>query len=265
MKKINEGYCAELFETGDGRLLKLYRRGWSKAQVLCEYENTKAMGAAGVPVPAVYGFYEKEGRAGFLMEKLSGSTMLQIIQKTPHKAISLAKRMAALHYEMHCVIPDGWQLPPQKAVYAKAIQGCRCLDANEKAGLMQRLDALQTKDARICHGDFHAMNILLPGDGVGIIDWAFATLGDPCADVAGTYMITKLLASASGGHNAYERFLFDLFVPLFANAYLKEYLKRSGRTRKEILQWIPVRAATYVDLGLPERIDRKLYQLAGKK
>lgn len=265
MKKMNEGYCAELFENDGGKLLKLYKYGWSETQVRQEYESTKAMGALGVPSPHVYDFIEQEGRYGFVMEKLSGETMLQIIQKEPFQAIALAKQMAKLHFDIHCLLPVRSQIPPQKVIYTKAIEGCTGLTEREKDRLIRLLDVLTAgEEQRVCHGDFHAMNIIFSESSVGVIDWAFTTLGDPCADVAGTYMITKLLAAVSGGHNAFERFLFNTFTPIFANIYLKEYLKLSGRRREEIVRWIPIRAATYVDLGLPERANKKLYKLAKK-
>lgn len=264
MKKINEGYCAELFELEDGKLLKLYKDGWYDAQIRQEYESTKAVNALGVPSPKVYDFIEQDGRFGFVMDKLPGETMLQIIQKKPFRAIGLAKYMAKLHYEMHCLIPGEVQIPHQKEIYTTKIKECAGLTDEEKDRLIQRLEELSTRERRICHGDFHAMNILFSDGGVGIIDWAFTTLGDPLADVAGSYMITKILAAASGGHNAFERFLFNLFTPLFANAYLKEYLKLSEQSRQEVLKWIPIRAATYVDLGLPDTANKKLYKIAKK-
>lgn len=265
MKKINEGYCAELFEAEEGKLLKLYKYGWSEAQVRREYEITREANSRGIPSPCVYEFVEQDGRYGFVMDKLSGVTMLQIIQERPFRAISLAKQMAKLHYDIHCLLPSGSQIPLQKDVYAKTIEGCAGLTVSEKDRLMQLLTELSSEEKQnICHGDFHAMNILLSKSGVGIIDWAFTTLGDPCADVAGTYMITKLLAAASGGHNAFERFLFNIFTPTFANIYLKQYLNLSGRSREEIFRWIPVRAATYIDLGLPEQTNKRLYEIAKK-
>lgn len=262
-KKINEGYCAELFEVGEGKLLKLYKDGWSEAQVRGEYEITKEANALGIPSPCVYEFIEQNGRYGLVMDKLDSVTMLQIIQKRPFRAISLAKQMAKLHYDIHSLVPAQSLIPPQKDVYTKAIEDCAGLSESEKDNLMQLLAELSSEEKQsVCHGDFHAMNIMLSQSGVGIIDWAFTTLGDPCADVAGTYMITKLLAATSGGHNAFESFLFNLFTPTFANIYLKEYLKISGRSREEILKWIPIRAATYVDLGLPEQTNQKLYEIA---
>lgn len=54
------------------------------------------------------------------------------------------------------------------------------------------------------------------------------------------------------------------FTPTFADIYLKKYLKLSGRSREEIFRWIPIRAATYVDLGLPEQTNKKLYEIAKK-
>lgn len=42
MKKINEGYCAEIYETEDHKILKLYKPGWDSAEVRQEYINTKS-------------------------------------------------------------------------------------------------------------------------------------------------------------------------------------------------------------------------------
>lgn len=220
----------------------------------------------GIPSPCAYEFIEQNGRYGFVMDRLNGETMLQIIQKEPFRAVTIAKQMAKLHYDLHSILPPaGTRLPRQKDVYTKTIADCTGLTSSEKSRLTQLLEELSTgREDRVCHGDFHAMNVICSGNSADIIDWAFSTLGDPCADVAGTYMITKLLATVSGGRSAFECLLFDTFTPFFANIYLKEYLRLSGRTRKEVIRWVPVRAVTYVDLGLPDEVNKKLYKIAKK-
>lgn len=263
MKKINEGYCAELFETEDSKLLKLYLLGWSEADVRQEYENTKAVNDLSVPSPTVFDFVEQGGRFGFVMEKLIDDTMLHHIQKKPLNAITLAKQMARLHHRIHSIPLDTHPFPAQKDVYLQKIQSRPSLTDAEKARLTDLLDTLANSDVqRICHGGFHPMNILYQGKQPVVIDWAYSSCGDPRGDVAGTYMITKLLATASAAHNRFERFLYNTFTPVFAEIYLKEYLKLSGYIKAEILQWVPIRAATYLDLGLPVQNNHKLRNMA---
>ncbi len=255
MKKINEGYCAELFLAEDKKLLKLYKPGWSRKEVSLEYENTN-----GFPSPQMYGMTERDGRFGFWMEQMHGDTMLQRIQKDPFHALSYAKQMAKLHYRMHQTACPS--MPTQQKVYTFRIRNTS-LEEQTKEQLISHLQNLSSQEkTNICHGDFHPMNILVQELSYVVIDWAFSSIGDPRGDVAGTYMITKLLSTASAAHSAWERWLYNRFTPLFAETYLKEYLRLSGYSRKEILQWIPIRAATYLDLGLPESENKKLRFLA---
>lgn len=265
MEKINEGYCAELFQAEDGKLLKLSRVGWDRAELWQEYENTKQANLLGIPSPRVYDFVEQEGRYGFRMEKVDGITLLQMIQQKPWTAINCAKVMAQLHYAVHSVSSQTTNLRTQKEVYSPGIHQCTELTAEEKRGLIQLLEEIaDPAEKSVCHGDFHPMNILLRDGFPVIIDWAFSNCGDPCGDVAGTYLITRLLAVNAAAHNGFERFLFRSFTPMFAEIYLREYCRISGKQRKEILKWLPIRAATYADLGLPPKINERLYQIAKK-
>ena len=82
--------------------------------------------------------------------------------------------------------------------------------------------------------------------------------------VAGTYLITKMMATTAAAHSAFERFMYNLFTPLFADIYLKEYLKLSGYSKKEIKLWIPIRAATYLDFDIPQSANKKLHKIVKK-
>ncbi len=262
MKKVNEGYCAELFLEENGSLLKLYKHGWNRETVGTEYESTKAAHCLGIPSPQVYGMTEQSGRYGFWMERIEGRTMLQAIQKEPFRALFYAEQMAELHYKMHQITCK--QIPTQPKVYALRIRNTS-LEERTKERLLFELQRFPMPECqRVCHGDFHPMNILLREESPVVIDWAFASVGDPRADVAGTYMITKLLSTASAARHVWERWLYNLFTPLFAERYLRAYLRLSGFTRQEILRWVPIRAATYLDLGLPEKANRKLRRIAAK-
>lgn len=169
--------------------------------------------------------------------------------------------MAALHAQMHQIQAPEGLFPAQKEAYSQKILQTS-LDDETKQKLLAQLEALSDPDAAsVCHGDFHPMNILFHGHRPVVIDWAFAARGDPCADAAGTYLITRLLACASAAHNPWEQLLYQAFTPIFAEVYLREYLHLTDKTRQEILQWTAIRAATYLDLGLPDTANQKLREL----
>ena len=48
---------------------------------------------------------------------------------------------------------------------------------------------------RLCHGDFHPMNILGEASQPVIIDWLDARRGDPAADVCRSYLLMKFHAA----------------------------------------------------------------------
>ena len=78
---------------------------------------------------------------------------------------------------------------------------------------------------RLCHGDFHPLNVL--GDAVApmVIDWPDATCGDPAADCCRSYLILKLHAE-------------DLAEP-----YLDAYRRLGTASGDRILAWLPSIAA----------------------
>ncbi|MBE0411731.1 MAG: phosphotransferase [Anaerolineales bacterium] len=82
------GRTAEIFAWPDERILKLFRPGRDKAEVQIEAQKTQAVHAAGLPVPAVYGLVEIDGRAGILYERITGISLLELSQTKPWKAVA---------------------------------------------------------------------------------------------------------------------------------------------------------------------------------
>ena len=120
-------------------------------------------------------------------------------------------------------------------------------------------------EIKICHGDFHPYNLLYEDESIFIIDWVGALRGNPLADVAGTYLIIKTMGLKAENHSS---LLIDMitqfFINKFAEVYLKEYLKISNSSRSDIKKWLPVRAATYLDFGLPEKANKELLKIITK-
>jgi tRNA A-37 threonylcarbamoyl transferase component Bud32 len=82
-KRIAQGREAEIFEYGEGRVLRLYREGIPAH--LAEYQATvlRAAAAVGVRVPAVFSTETVEGRPAIVMERIDGDDLLELIARKP--------------------------------------------------------------------------------------------------------------------------------------------------------------------------------------
>lgn len=256
MKHLNEGECADIYEVDAHTVLKLGKPRWGRDMLYQEYLNGKRIGDSNIPAPKVYDFVEIESRFGYTMDKLNDVTFLDLMRKYPWKVIPYAKKMAAIHVQIHSSQASG-ELPMLVDKYREFICSKKGIFDDKKRRILQELEQLSSESACcICHGDFHPINILVEEDRYFVIDWVLAALGNPEADVAGTYLITSVYGSNIGGKNIFKRLVSALGGKLIAKAYLKEYIALTNMDRQKVLRWIPIRAATYIDVGLPVHLDR---------
>ena len=75
----------------------------------------------------------------------------------------------------------------------------------------------------VCHGDFHALNILVEKEVVtGIVDWGGFRVADPVFDIANTIVLTTIPAKhLSDNWEGYASVDWDLAVELYLSAYKK--------------------------------------------
>lgn len=256
LKHLNNGECADIYELDDRTVLKLAKPGWDRDMLYQEYLNGMLIGNSSIPAPKVYDFVETETRFGYTMEKLNDVTLLDLMWKRPWSVIAYAKKLAAIHAQIHSVKAPQ-ELPLLVDKYRDFICSKNSISDAQKRLLLQDLEQLSAEgDPRICHGDFHPINVLVDKDRYFVIDWILAAQGNPEADVAGTYLITSIYSLISGGKNFFKNFASVVGGRMIAKTYLKEYLSITNMDKQKILRWIPVRAATYIDVGLPERLDR---------
>lgn len=122
----------------------------------------------------------------------------------------------------------------------------------------RRLASLSDADARrLCHGDLHPGNVLLPAQGKPvIIDWCDSAYGDADADAARTLMLLRVgKVSQSGSNTASLDVKRDVFCP----AYQERYCQLRFLQRESIDRWIPVIAAAHLDeTMMPAEQERRL-------
>ena len=178
---IGRGREAEVFAWKDDLVVKLFLAGSSTAYVEHEASATQAAHNAGLPVPAVEGVVEVEGRPGIIVERVDGPSMLEEATSRPWRIRHLARVLADLHVRMHaCELPD---LPSLKLGLEEWFRSDERLPADVREGSQKALELLPEGDV-LCHGDFHPDNIIMTARGRVIIDWPLAHRGDRHAEIA---------------------------------------------------------------------------------
>jgi thiamine kinase-like enzyme len=138
--------------------------------------------------------------------------------------------MAHLHMCIHA--QEAIHFASLNVRLAANIAATRLLDERRRQGLLSGIADLPDGN-RLCHGDFHPMNILGEISHPVIIDWLDARRGDPAADVCRSYLLLMLHAAE------------------IAPAYLDAYCRISGMAGQRVLDWLPYVAAAKLAENVP--------------
>lgn len=217
---IGKGRTANVYLDG-GAAVKIYQNSTIEA---VEYEAAKQAVACrdGLPVPEIYGVREVDGDIELRMRFIDGEPLLKPrMEKNARKVAFDA--MVSLQCRMHRINAEGMESLTDRL--QNRVEASEELYPEEIKKLLTRLDALDRGEKKLCHGDFHPLNILFDGETHWIIDWVDAAAGGPNADACRTYLIMRT------------------YLSRLANTYLSAYQKASGVSKDNILAWLPIVAA----------------------
>ncbi|HET7018544.1 MAG TPA: phosphotransferase [Streptosporangiaceae bacterium] len=144
---IGAGRAADVYDLGDGRVLRRYR---VNASAEPEARLMRYLREAGLGVPEVY---DASG-ADLVLAKLDGVDLLSDLSRRPWRAGRHAVMLARMHDQLHEIAAPPWLKQP-----------------------------LGDGD-RVLHLDLHPGNVMLTADGPMIIDWSNGAAGPPGADIA---------------------------------------------------------------------------------
>jgi aminoglycoside phosphotransferase (APT) family kinase protein len=185
---VGAGRSADVYEIGDGRVLRRYRDARPPGRVAREAEVMAHARAHGAPVPAVFDVAGSD----IVMERVDGPTMLDVLGQRPWTLRAQARRLARLHAAVHAVPPLDWLPAP----------------FSDGAGAPV-----------LVHRDLHPQNVILTADGPRIIDWEGAARGPAAADVAMTWVVVGFSVAPGGRLTALKvRAMQGLFCRLFLAA-----------------------------------------------
>ena len=249
---VARGRTAEIFTWGDNQVLKLFLGWYPTADAEHEARLTRVVHEAGLPVPAVEGIVEVDGRPGIVFERVDGPSMLGELTTKPWKLLWFARLLAELQAGMHSL--EAPELPSQQGKLENGIRTAAALSAQTKEAVLEALAELPDGRA-VCHGDFHPDNIIMSSRGPIIIDWMDVTQGNPLADVARTCLLLRMGEVPSF---MARRWLINSVRALFHSIYLRRYLRLRPGSREEIDAWeLPVAAARLSE-DIPEEEPRLL-------
>ena len=236
------GNVAEIFQWG-ARVLKLYKSPTAKPVVFREAAIHAAVEALGLPVPSVWGVDQVDARWGIIFDRVSKTSFADQMQGAPDEIPNYLERMARLQIAIHERVAVAFT--SLKVRLASRIEQTTHLEPGRKKILLVGLAAMPDGD-KLCHGDFHPLNILADADRHWIIDWPDACRGDPAADLCRSYVLLTLHAK-------------DLAEP-----YLDAYSRLGGVSPEVALGWLPYIAAAKLAEEVPGEING-LRQLLGTR
>ncbi len=235
MKKgrlLAKGRTAEIYEWGNGDILKLFTAGFEVRRIRYEATNLSAAHAAGLPVPAVQDVIDYEGRTGIVMERLTGPTLDQETQSRPSRFVYHAHLLAELHARVNaCTFAD--LVPRRLVLYNDIFEQADLPDSLKKPAL--KMVTEMPEGENFCHGDFHPQNVIITTKGPVIIDWLDAAKGDPLADVARTWWL--LYGSDQMGVPLVAKWIMAPFRKRFFDRYVERYYSLRPFSQQSLERW----------------------------
>jgi uncharacterized protein (TIGR02172 family) len=220
-----------IYRDGD-KAIKLFNKGYNKADVLNEALNQARVEETGLNIPRVIEVTKIDGQWAIVSDFIEGKTLAQMIEEHPEKFDEYLDLFVELQMKVHSMKAP--LLNKIKDKMHRKINESK-LDATIRYELHTRLEAMP-HHTKVCHGDFTPGNVIMQNDGTPyILDWSHATQGNASADAARTYLRFWLAGDTD-----------------VAGKYLKVFCKKSDTAKQYVQKWIPIVAASQLVKEKPE-------------
>lgn len=224
MKKENivaERPGKQIFRDGD-KLVKLFDRGYSKADILNEALNQARVEETDLNIPKIQAVSVVDGCWSITMDYIEGPTLEQLMEEHPEKLDEYLELFVDIQRNVHTKRVPLLNMTIEK--FNRKISAAD-LDATTRYELHTRLSGMK-RHTKLCHGDFNPTNVIVDKyNKMWIIDWAHAAQGNASADAAMTYLLFSL-----EDHNR-------------AELYMKLFCEKSDTARQYVNRWLPIVAA----------------------
>jgi hypothetical protein len=260
LRLIGQGREAEVFECGDGRVLKLLRAPGPGSGLAFEIAALEAARSAGVSVPRDYEQVVIEGRTGVMMERLEGSDLLTIIGQKPWLVFRSGRLTGEIHARINAARAPA-SLPAVRDVAKRGLARLASSEPTLAEWIGRILTHLPDGDA-LCHGDFHPGQLMSSGDRYAAFDWSGAKRGDPLFDYARTRVLLSI-GEPPPGTQLTLKLLAKIGRRVLLSSYARSYERHSAEWVDEarVRRWEIVNLAMRVLDQVPGERPRLLQRL----
>lgn len=212
-------------------------------------------------VPKVYSLCVRENRFGIIYEKVVGrSLMEEMLDKT--SIDSSANLFLQTQMEIHNRSVSTDQIPSVKDKLLNDIMCINDFSSKQKEYLAAYIRSLPDGNA-LCHFDFHPGNVIMQGERPVIIDWMTACFGDPCADLARTYLLLRYGELSDESDEFIEK--IKTLKKQLLNIYCKQVIGQSDETVNNFKAWILPIAAARLQEWIPKKERENLLSIVNQK
>ena len=206
-----------------GSVLKIFGPEYKVSAILNEAMNEARAAETGLPVAKVIEVMKLRDHWCIRREWIEGETLADVMEKDKKNLAKYLRQFVAIQCEIFTKTSDRMgNLADKldKQISASPVEKVTRYDLHMKLQSFPRGTAL-------CHGDFNPTNVIItPKGDWRVIDWSHVRLGDPCADVARTYLLFWLSGHVAAAEKYMELACDALKVPLH-----------------EVQKWLPIVAA----------------------
>jgi len=243
----DSGRTARVLVWDNDQVLKLFREGFTLSHVQKEERISRTVFEAGLPVPAVHGIVEVEGRYGIVFDRIDGPLMMEEMLTKPDELTYLTKLFAEIHAKMHTITMPG--LPSQRQKLASQIHLAPRLSEKEREAALSVLTRLPDGN-KLCHGDYHPGNILMSSRGPVVIDCADGSQGNPHADVARSLLLLQTAEPDWIKDIEQRKTIRSLIQSFPLDIYFKRYREFQPLSQEQLEAWKLPLAAARLEEGL---------------
>lgn len=165
LKVIGEGVTAVVYRIDDEKILKLYREGYSEAEIREEQATTKNAFVMGIPTMISYDIVKVGNQFGAVYEAFNFSTLeSEYVKASEAERKQMTVKHAALAKEMSSIIVESDDFVDFKENIKKQLEVKKPSLSEEKYNVFKSLIDKIPDDRHFIHGDCHMGNIMI-GDG----------------------------------------------------------------------------------------------------
>ena len=204
-------------------VLKVFGPSYKVSLILNEAMNEARAAETGLPVAKVLEVLKIRDHWCIRREFVEGETLADVMAKDKKNLAKYLREFVAIQCKIFEKTSDRMGNLADKL---DRLISASPVDKVTRYDLHMKLQSY-SRGTSLCHGDFNPTNVIItPKGDWRVIDWSHVRLGDPCADVARTYLLFWLSGHVAAAEKYMELACEALKVPL-----------------REVQKWLPIVAA----------------------